>query len=200
MSAARCHHTHSHTHGWEEERLNSPPVGLPSPSSTNAAARMPLRRWRLYPDTNGHTLLEPLPDNPVRPARIAQLPACSRGPRRLHPPDGVGRNKGCRDMRGCGGIYGDTVRRFGGWLSLGRFCAEDMCMMMFGRAFSQNGEMGGESCHRGIAMLYGGYHVVHEVEAAPQKPLWGQKAYKCSGRCSGAGVGIQDEGWRRESL
>ena len=39
-------------------------------------------------------------------------------------------------------------------------------------------------------MLYGCYRVVHEVEAA----LWGKEAYKCSGRCSGAGVGIQDEG------
>ena len=73
-------------------------------------------------------------------------------------------------------------------------------MMMFGRAFSQNGEIERASRCRGIYMLYGGYHVVHEVEAAPQKPLWGQEAYKCSGRCSGAGVGIQDEGWRRESL
>ena len=31
-------------------------------------------------------------------------------------------------------------------------------------------------------MVYGGYRVVREVEAAPQKPRWGQEAYKCSGR------------------
>jgi hypothetical protein len=73
-------------------------------------------------------------------------------------------------------------------------------MMMFGRAFSQNGEIERASRYRGIYMLDGGYHVVHEVEAAPQKPLWGQEAFKCFGRRSGAGVEIQDEGWRRESL
>ena len=49
-------------------------------------------------------------------------------------------------------------------------------MMMFGRAFSQNGEIERASRCRGISMLYGGYRVVHEVEAAPQEPLWGQKA------------------------
>ena len=49
-------------------------------------------------------------------------------------------------------------------------------MMMFGRALSQNGEIERASRCRGIDMLYGGYRVVHEVEAAPQKPLWGQKA------------------------
>ena len=75
-------------------------------------------------------------------------------------------------------------------------------MLMFGRAFSQNGEIERASRCGGIDMLYGGYRVVHEVEAAPQEPLWGQEAYKCSGRCSGAGAGagIQDEGWRTESL
>ena len=73
-------------------------------------------------------------------------------------------------------------------------------MMMFGRAFSHHGEIERASRCRGIDMLYGGYHVVHEVEAAPQKPLWSKEAFKCSGRRSGAGVGIQDEGWRRESL
>jgi len=26
-------------------------------------------------------------------------------------------------------------------------------------------------------MLYGGYRVVHEVEAAPQKPIWGQERH-----------------------
>jgi len=31
-------------------------------------------------------------------------------------------------------------------------------------------------------VLYGGYRVVYEVEAAPQKPVWGQEACKCSGR------------------
>jgi len=34
------------------------------------------------------------------------------------PPDGVGRNNGCRDTWGGGGIYGDTVQRFGGWYSV----------------------------------------------------------------------------------
>ena len=48
--------------------------------------------------------------------------------------------------------------------------------MRFGRAFSQNGEMGRASRYRGIDMLYGGYRAVHEVEVAPQKLLWGQEA------------------------
>jgi hypothetical protein len=77
---------------------------------------------------------------------------------------------------------------------------------------SSGGGGGGRSRHHGeierasrcrgiyIHMLHGGYRVVCEVEAALQTPLWGQKAKKCSGRCSGAGVGIQDEGRRRESL
>ena len=73
-------------------------------------------------------------------------------------------------------------------------------MMMFGRAFSQNGEIDRASRCRGIEMLYGWHLVVHEVEAAPQKPLRDQEAYKCSGRLQRAGVAIQDEGWRRESL
>jgi hypothetical protein len=67
------------------------------------------------------------------------------------------------------------VRRFGAWLSVGRFCVEDMCMMMFGRAFSHHGGIQSASRCRSIYMLYGDYHVVHEVEAAPQKPLRGQK-------------------------
>ena len=67
---------------------------------------------------------------------------------------------------------------------------KDMRQMMFGRAFSQHGEIGTASRCRGIDMLYGGYRVVHEVEAAPQRPRWGQEAYRCSGRCSGAAVGI----------
>jgi len=54
-------------------------------------------------------------------------------------------------------------------------------MMMFGRAFSHRGEIERASRCRGIDMLYGDYHVVHEVEAGPQKPLWGQNAHKCSG-------------------
>ena len=49
-------------------------------------------------------------------------------------------------------------------------------MMMFGRAFSHHGEIGRAIRCRGVYMLYGGYHVVHEVEAAPQKPPWGQEA------------------------
>ena len=64
-------------------------------------------------------------------------------------------------------------------------------MMMFGRAFSHQSEIERASRCRGTDMLYGGYHVVHEVEAAPQKPLWGQEACKYFGRCSGAGVEIQ---------
>ena len=51
-------------------------------------------------------------------------------------------------------------------------------MMMFGRAFSHHGEIERASRCRGIDVLYRGYRVVHEVEAAPQKPLWGQEAYK----------------------
>ena len=54
-------------------------------------------------------------------------------------------------------------------------------MMMFGRAFSHRGEIERASRCRGIDMLYGDYHVVHEVEAGPQKLLWGQNAHKCSG-------------------
>ena len=50
--------------------------------------------------------------------------------------------------------------------------------MMFGRAFSQNGEIERASLCRGMDMLYGGYRVVHEVEAVPQKPLWSKEAYK----------------------
>jgi len=45
--------------------------------------------------------------------------------------------------------------------------------MMFGRAFTQNGEVERASRCRGIYMLCGGYPVVHEVEAAPQKPYGG---------------------------
>jgi len=75
-------------------------------------------------------------------------------------------------------------------LSVGRFCAEDMCMMMFGRAFTQNGEIERASRCREIYMLHGGDRVVHEVEAAPHKPLWSKEAIKCPGRSSGAGVGI----------
>jgi hypothetical protein len=149
--------------------------------------------------------------NPDRPVRTVQLPVklrdsrlqlevlewhfithCSHGPQRLHPPDGVGRNNGRGDTWRCGGISGDTGRGFGARLPVGRFCVEDMSMMMFARAFSHNGEIERASCYRGIDLLYGGYSVVYEVEAAPQTPLWGQKAKKCSGRCSGAGVGIQD--------
>jgi hypothetical protein len=115
---------------------------------------------------------------------------CSHGPRRLHPPDGVGRNNGRGDTWRCGGISGDTGRGFGARLPVGRFCAEDMSMMMFARAFSHNGEIDRASRCRGIDVLYGGYSVVYEVEAAPQTPLWAQKAKKCSGRCSGAGVGM----------
>jgi hypothetical protein len=48
--------------------------------------------------------------------------------------------------------------------------------MMFARAFSHNGEIDRASRWRGIHMLYGGYSVVYEVEAAPHTPLWGQKA------------------------
>ena len=48
--------------------------------------------------------------------------------------------------------------------------------MMFGRAFSQNGEIERASRCRGINMLYEGYRVVHEVEVAPQKPLWSKEA------------------------
>jgi hypothetical protein len=48
--------------------------------------------------------------------------------------------------------------------------------MMFARAFSHNCEIERASHCRGIDMLYGGYSVVHEVEAAPHTPLWGPKA------------------------
>ena len=72
-------------------------------------------------------------------------------------------------------------------------------MMMIGRAFSQNGELERASRCRGKYKVYGSYRLVHEVEAALQKPLWGQEAYTCSGRCSGAGAGIQDESCRRET-
>jgi len=48
--------------------------------------------------------------------------------------------------------------------------------MMFGRAFSQHGEIGTASRCRGIHMLNRCYRVVHEVEAAPQKPLWREEA------------------------
>jgi len=75
---------------------------------------------------------------------------------------------------------------------VGRFCAEDVYDGVR-RAFSHHGEIERASSCTGIDMLYGDYHVIHEVEAAPPKPLWGQEACKCSGRCSGAGVGIQDE-------
>ena len=64
----------------------------------------------------------------------------------------------------------------------GHFARRRHVNKMFGRAFTQNSEIERASRCRGIDMLYGGYHVVHEVEAAPQKPLWGQKAYKCSCR------------------
>ena len=46
-------------------------------------------------------------------------------------------------------------------------------MMMFGRAFTQNGEVERASRCRGIYMLYGGYPVVHEVEAASQEAAMG---------------------------
>ena len=64
------------------------------------------------------------------------------------------------------------MRRFGGRLSMGRFCAEDMSVLIFACAFGQNGEIQRASRPGGIAMLYSDYRVVHEVEAAPQKPLW----------------------------
>jgi len=48
--------------------------------------------------------------------------------------------------------------------------------MMFGSAFTQNGEIERASRGRGIDRLYGDYSVVHEVEAAPHKPQWGQEA------------------------
>jgi Zn-finger nucleic acid-binding protein len=59
---------------------------------------------------------------------------------------------------------------------VGRFCVEDMSMMMFARAFRQNGEIERASRCRGTDMLNGGYSVVYEVEAAPQTPPWGQQA------------------------
>jgi hypothetical protein len=34
------------------------------------------------------------------------------------------------------------VRRLGAWLCVGRFSVDEMWLMMFGRAFSQNGEIG----------------------------------------------------------
>jgi hypothetical protein len=150
-------------------------------------------------------------DNPERPVRIGPPPPklrgspgaarvaisvrCSRGPRHLHPPDEVGRNNGRRDTRGCEGIYEDTVHRLGGWYSVGRFCAEDMCNTMFGRAFTQNGEIGAASRCRGKDMLYGGYRVLQEVEAAPQELLWSKEAYKClwtlqRSRCWDTGQGL----------
>ena len=51
-------------------------------------------------------------------------------------------------------------------------------MMMFGRAFSQSGEIERASRCGGTDMVYGGYRVVHEVEAAQQKPPWSKEAHK----------------------
>ena len=49
-------------------------------------------------------------------------------------------------------------------------------MMMFGRAFSQNGEIERASRCRGIYMSYGCYRVVHEVRQ-PHRSRYGVKRH-----------------------
>ena len=101
-------------------------------------------------------------DNPARPVRIAQLPVRLRGSLDIAQTGGgvaakaagfpgavAAHNASAHltecdetvaiDTGRCGGVYGDSVRRFGAWLTVGRFCAEDMCTMMFGRTFSHHG-------------------------------------------------------------
>ena len=65
------------------------------------------------PESEAARLPGPCSDRQSGRYQGSGLSGCCRGPRRLHPPDKVGRTSGCRDTGKCKGIYGDTVRRFG---------------------------------------------------------------------------------------